>query len=38
VIELLYQLFCAAGARTGPRAEALRPAGDGQGNRRPRSP
>jgi DNA-binding transcriptional ArsR family regulator len=37
VIELLYQLFCAAGVRTGPRVEALRPADGGQGSRQPRS-
>ncbi len=38
VIELLYQLFCIPGARTDPSADALRPADDGRGNGRPRSP
>ncbi len=38
LIELLYELFCAPGARLGPKADAVRVGGDGQGAGQPRSP
>jgi DNA-binding transcriptional ArsR family regulator len=37
VIELLYELFCDPGARTGPGADAARAADGGQGAEPPRS-